>query len=337
MDVLKAAGHEIIEISLESWPSSSSSSSNPSNPEVDVTKVNDDSSTGRPNNPNKPVYSKQSSDDENEYVKVKPSLPSLTNPEPRSSSDLKSTPLSPLASTFNQPAKNFPKTRKKFPSLLAGFLLYIGIMAADGAMTTMRKGLAGEDLIQSYQTLYLISRIPNFLRPFIAGVLKLLGEKRKAALLLASRSKSALEYWETIADRTEFVNQWNEAWCSHELDVMLCPGSPLPAMCHGSFKELSPQSSYTTLYNILDYACGMIPTTVVNSAEGGGIGEYEQSRFKDSFDRLALKETMNSEGVPLGVQVAAPPYREETVLRVMKEIEDGVKFREKFEQTGLPW
>lgn len=37
----------------------------------------------------------------------------------------------------------------------------------------------------------------------------------------------------------------------------------------------------------------------------------------------ALKE---SYGLPMGVQVIGPPYQEERVLKVMREIEEGVKF-----------
>ena len=37
-----------------------------------------------------------------------------------------------------------------------------------------------------------------------------------------------------------------------------------------------------------------------------------------------------SEGLPLGVQVVSTPYNEEKVLYIMSEIEEEVRFREKY-------
>ena len=43
----------------------------------------------------------------------------------------------------------------------------------------------------------------------------------------------------------------------------------------------------------------------------------------------------NSAGMPIGVQVVCPPHHEERTLRLMKEIEEHVCFREQHEAKGL--
>lgn len=49
--------------------------------------------------------------------------------------------------------------------------------------------------------------------------------------------------------------------------------------------------------------------------------DYEES---DPWYALAKKGSRGTIGFPIGVQVATPPYKEETCLRIMREIERGV-------------
>ena len=46
----------------------------------------------------------------------------------------------------------------------------------------------------------------------------------------------------------------------------------------------------------------------------------------DSYDRAAQKEMEGAKGLPVGVQVACLPYRDEMALRIMKEVETEICF-----------
>ena len=108
-----------------------------------------------------------------------------------------------------------------------------------------------------------------------------------------------------------------------ELDGIICPGGALPALRHGQFRNLQPSFSYTTLFNLLDWPAGVVPITTVTKDEEG---IYDASSNADSYDRVAQKEMEESKGLPIGVQVACLPYRDEMVLRIMKEVETEICF-----------
>lgn len=52
------------------------------------------------------------------------------------------------------------------------------------------------------------------------------------------------------------------------------------------------------------------------------IDEYPET---DPWYKLAKQASIGSLDLPIGVQVAAPPFREETVLRVLRDIEKAVR------------
>lgn len=63
-------------------------------------------------------------------------------------------------------------------------------------------------------------------------------------------------------------------------------------------------------------------TKVTKEDEQKLIDEYPET---DPWYRLAKQASMGSTGFPVNVQVAAPPYREEKALRVLREIEIAVR------------
>ena len=53
------------------------------------------------------------------------------------------------------------------------------------------------------------------------------------------------------------------------------------------------------------------------------------------MDRKATLVEAGTEGLPLGVQIAALPYREDVVLALMAAIEDGARGTEAFPTTPV--
>ena len=73
---------------------------------------------------------------------------------------------------------------------------YVCISSADGDFRGFMEALEGEALHPCYAFLHTMSRVPAALRPALAAVLRLLGERRKAALVMAGGRKSAYAYWQ---------------------------------------------------------------------------------------------------------------------------------------------
>ena len=79
---------------------------------------------------------------------------------------------------------------------------------------------------------------------------------------------------------------------------------------------------YTWMYNVLDLPTGSLPITLVQEGEDTKIEGKERT-----VDIIYLKmkaEMDGAVGLPVNVQVASYPNKDEMVLRVMKEIEESV-------------
>lgn len=67
---------------------------------------------------------------------------------------------------------------------------------------------------------------------------------------------------------------------------------------------------------------GVVPVTQVN---------FDETSFRDpvndSFTLYADQTMSNSGGMPVGVQIVGAINNDETVLKVMKELQDRVKFK----------
>jgi fatty acid amide hydrolase len=125
--------------------------------------------------------------------------------------------------------------------------------------------------------------------------------KSEAASLVARRDAYRRRFLASLAD----------------IDVLICPPCSVPAVTHGATRQLGPASvSYTLLYNLLGWPAGVVAATRVKVGEERG-----RPSSRDLMDDTARKVDEGSAGLPVGVQVASRPGREELVLAVMAALE----------------
>lgn len=108
-----------------------------------------------------------------------------------------------------------------------------------------------------------------------------------------------------------------KAWRSAGLDVLVCPAWVLPAPVVGS-PGVPDAISYSVLYNVLGFPSGVVPEALVQPGETTYETLPEQPEMQRERAQILLD---GSEGMPVGIQVVGLPYRDETVLRVMKLLE----------------
>jgi Asp-tRNA(Asn)/Glu-tRNA(Gln) amidotransferase A subunit family amidase len=123
-------------------------------------------------------------------------------------------------------------------------LNYYAVMAADGGMRSYVDALRGEPLIPLYSKLHSIARLPNWLRPAVAGVLRASGKPRMADLCLYATGKSAYELWLQNAEALVYREAYVAAMRAAGIDIILCPGYGLPATPHGASGDLSVAASW---------------------------------------------------------------------------------------------
>ncbi|MFH4982728.1 hypothetical protein AB6A40_009437 [Gnathostoma spinigerum] len=73
-----------------------------------------------------------------------------------------------------------------------------------------------------------------------------------------------------------------------------------------------------SLFNILDFAAGTVCVTYLTAGDERNLVRYPDS---NPWHRLAKKIMKNAVGLPIGVQVAVPPFKEETALRILSELD----------------
>ncbi|CAF0924195.1 unnamed protein product [Didymodactylos carnosus] len=200
--------------------------------------------------------------------------------------------------------------------------LYTSILAADGIKHFL-EALEGEKLNNLYTNLFLASRIPTFLRPLLCTILTIIGESRAALIVKSVGARKAYDYIELIREMKLFADHWITDMENHNIDLIISPANGLPAYHHTLSKDLFVSCSYTLIYNLLNFPAGVVPVTVVKDDE-----QRYSDDFNDSYTKKAASVCQNSKGCPIGVQVAGFPWQDEKVLRIMKELEDKIQFKQ---------
>jgi fatty acid amide hydrolase len=209
------------------------------------------------------------------------------------------------------------------PPLADAPRIFLGVMAADGG-EWLRAGLHGETPDRRVAALLKAGVIPNALRPVAAGVLQLAGQRHLAFSIAAARGSRGAARERLVADVAAYRAAYEHAMDAVAVDVVLSPPHALPALRHGAseYLDVTNAAAYATLYNVLGLPAGVVPVTTVRSGE-----ESDRPASRDRAERAALATERSSAGLPIGVQVAARPWREDLVLAVMGAVERAVRAR----------
>ncbi|KAG5451569.1 Fatty acid amide hydrolase, variant 2 [Clonorchis sinensis] len=212
------------------------------------------------------------------------------------------------------------------PKPFCAFSLGLRSCAVDGL-----KGLAsflnGEPLSEASKTIKRMAAVPEGVRPLIdAHVRKSIG-KPAAVCEMIRKVDSVAELMEHVGRvkkyRQEFAKAWKEAG---NLDAIICPVWAYPAMNISTPSHyITPSVIYVLMYNLLDYPAGSVPMGLV-SCEDLEQAKIDAEKFKqcgDHYHEQLMNMQADTIGLPLGVQVVAKPFREELVLRIMSELENG--------------
>ncbi|CAH8839770.1 unnamed protein product [Trichobilharzia szidati] len=119
--------------------------------------------------------------------------------------------------------------------------------------------------------------------------------------------------------KQQVFSQWNEA----ELDVLVCPTSPIPAPWNDSPSYVTNcVLPFTCLYNLLDCPAGTVYAGRVEKCDLRACDNNLNGSFKISPTNIMFSEQhKRSEGLPIGVQVVAKPWDDETALGLLVSLQ----------------
>ncbi len=155
---------------------------------------------------------------------------------------------------------------------------------------------------------------------FLAGIM---GQKNISRL---SRhfGYSGKEKWAYLKkERQTYSEIWQGIMQRERVNVILSPVNALPGYLHGSSITLGNGGTYTLMHNVTGFPAGTV-----------AVGKIKQEKVEPrriSFDmsgNMARKIERNCDGLPLAVQVASLPWREDLVLKVMEILHDSFRQHE---------
>uniref|UniRef100_A0A667XJB3 Fatty-acid amide hydrolase 1 n=1 Tax=Myripristis murdjan TaxID=586833 RepID=A0A667XJB3_9TELE len=193
---------------------------------------------------------------------------------------------------------------------------------ADGGVT-MLNSLKGCPLDPCLSSQILPYYLPNPVKKLLSFLLKPLFPRGAASLNSLRGVGSVPGLWKQHASVEDYIHETIAEWRRCELDVLLCP------MLGPAFKALYPgkltcATSYTIIYNALNFPAGAVPVDTVTAEDEEELKHYE-GKFKDFWDRLFKEAVSGAEGLPTAVQCVALPWQDELCLRFMREVEQLVK------------
>lgn len=208
------------------------------------------------------------------------------------------------------------------------FDTYFGLLSADGFATAIRQ-LEGEPLTQQLGLVGRVGRLPGAVRKGLAGALGVAKESRVQRLMKALGEKTVEHTWALQARRDRLKSHELAAWSAQGIDVLLCPATVTPAALPYRTADWSIGAWHTMRYNLLDLPAGVVPVSRVRA------DEQVRAVLDDRLDRRAAEFEADSEGLPVAAQVVGRPWEEDTVLRVMRAIEAGVRDGESYPSTPI--
>jgi Asp-tRNA(Asn)/Glu-tRNA(Gln) amidotransferase A subunit family amidase len=204
------------------------------------------------------------------------------------------------------------------PDTAASAALTLRLLSADGF--AFARQVIGSDaahpLVKS--DLQLMS-VPRPLLRVLRAVMSGTGQRTAARFLRSLGRTSAEGLMDLLGDRLVHEAAFLGALDAGDYDLVLCPALPLPAPPHDQTPQIPHAFASVTLFNLLGLPAGVVPVTTVRSGE-----ESQGASTTDRWRRAAGRAERGSVGLPVGVQLAARPWREDLVLAAMAAIESRV-------------
>jgi fatty acid amide hydrolase len=212
------------------------------------------------------------------------------------------------------------------PDLSDLFFDCVALLSAD-AGAGLLEALSEDPVAESLRPSLQWARLPGAVRRTMARVARLSGDSDLGRLMAALDEKSASELEAAVRRIDEHGERLLASLRVSEVDAILCPAFATPAPPHGGSADLFLGCSYSMVWNGVGFAAGVVPVTRVHASEA------RRERARGRTGRAARRVDEQSAGLPVGVQVAVPPWHDRTLLAVLEAIEKNVRSDVDFPRT----
>jgi fatty acid amide hydrolase len=217
----------------------------------------------------------------------------------------------------------------QLPDVRALIATYLGALSADDG-AAMFAALEGGEVDPVLEPMLKLGALPLGVRRFGAVAARTLGQGNMGLMLGAMGAKSAAELWRLTDELRSYRLELLGAMQQGGVEVLLGPVMATPAFPHGASKNFTLASSYTIVFNATQMPAGVVPVTRVRP------GETARTAGRDAVVRRAARVDAQSLGLPIGVQIAARPWKDHVALAAMGAIEAEVSEDDGFPATPVP-
>ncbi len=122
-------------------------------------------------------------------------------------------------------------------------------------------------------------------------------------------AESADDLMRLLHHRLHLEISFRDAMDTASLDAILCPAAPIVAPAHGGTVDMADFWGASLMFNALGWPAGVAPVTRVAETEQVVVG-----KSRDKAVQAVRDSARGSAVLPVAVQIAAPPWREDVVL-----------------------
>ncbi|MBL8739551.1 MAG: amidase, partial [Myxococcales bacterium] len=202
------------------------------------------------------------------------------------------------------------------PAIRDAIGLYLAALGSDGGKTAFRQ-LEGTAIEPTLEPLRRAASLPPAVRSGLRHALVALGQERVAWVLSLGGEKTIDELWQLTKRARDYRLALVDSMRKAGISAILCPPHATAALPHGKGGQFLLAGSYSMLFNLVQFPAGVVPVGTVLESEA----QRAPSGTEDRFELIAREVDSEAAGLPVGVQIAAPPFHDEEVLSLMLALE----------------
>ena len=192
--------------------------------------------------------------------------------------------------------------------------IFLKILATDDAALFTRV-LEGEEPMPQLKNMFMLAQASPGKRKILGRVAKAFGQKSATRLIPYFGGKGIESIREWAGKQAAYRKEFTAAMDAQNLDAIISPVCALPAFLHNSVDKVGLGGTYTLLYNVLGFPAGVARVSEVRETEA-----VARKFSLDLLEYTATKTQRQSAGLPLSVQIAARPWREDVVLALIEKL-----------------
>jgi fatty acid amide hydrolase len=194
--------------------------------------------------------------------------------------------------------------------------IFYRILTVDGVKNFYTL-LDGEKPVKQLKDMMAMASAPSWKRNAVITLAGIFGQKNLPRLLsyFGGEGEEFLKTWGK--ERENYQRLLESSMDAAGIDAILSPMAALPAFLQNSVDKIGLGGNYAILYNVSGFPAGV--------ARVGEVRENEAVARKTSLDlverKVAQIESMSA-GLPLSVQIAAKPWREDIVFSLIEKLHE---------------